>query len=206
MNVSNNFQRNKCYDNNLPTGVQNVSNCKMKAPAYLSRPHFDKADSFYARQFQLGVHPETEKHDSHFLIEPHTSVPLEVNMFVKSLRRHKNVQVKMALQLNIKIEKSEGMEYIFKDLPTVYFPILWFESSFEVNDIIAGALRLLVNIPTIMKVASILGILAGIVGIYIIYRQISPKVPSDPRDEKKSSYDGKLNWLKRIPALNKMTV
>ena len=72
------FQDNKCYDNNLPTGVQNVSNCKMKAPAFLSRPHFDKADSYYARQFQIGVHPETEKHDSYFLIEPHTSVPLEV--------------------------------------------------------------------------------------------------------------------------------
>merc|ERR1719411_393927 len=53
---------NECYGNNLPTGVQNVSQCKMKAPAYLSRPHFDGADSYYARQFQIGIHPETEKH------------------------------------------------------------------------------------------------------------------------------------------------
>lgn len=71
-------QENKCYHNDLPTGVQNVSTCKMKAPAYLSRPHFEKADGFYARQFQIGIHPETSQRDSYFLIEPHTSIPLEV--------------------------------------------------------------------------------------------------------------------------------
>ena len=80
--VTSNFfshvKENLCYDNNLPSGLQNVSNCKMNAPAFLSRPHFDKADRFYAKQFQIGVHPETEKHDSYFLIEPHTSIPLEV--------------------------------------------------------------------------------------------------------------------------------
>ena len=79
----------------------------------------------------------------------------------------------MALQLNIKIEKCEGMEYVFKDLPTVYFPIIWFETSFEIPDMIAGALRLLINIPTIMRVASVFGIVAGLVGIYLIYRQVS---------------------------------
>ena len=76
------LQENECYENNLPTGVQNVSQCKMKAPAYLSRPHFAKADSYYARQFQVGIHPETERHDSYFLIEPHTSVPLEVTNII----------------------------------------------------------------------------------------------------------------------------
>ena len=60
--------------------MQNVSQCKMKAPAYLSRPHFDKADPYYANQFQYGIHPEPEKHDSYFLIEPHTSIPLEVTI------------------------------------------------------------------------------------------------------------------------------
>ena len=59
-----------------------MSQCKMKAPAYLSRPHFAKADSHYARQFQVGLHPETERHDSYFLIEPHTSVPLEVTSII----------------------------------------------------------------------------------------------------------------------------
>ena len=113
----------------------------------------------------------------------------------------------MALQLNIKIEKSEGMEYIFKNLPTIYFPILWFETSFQVTDIIAGALRLLVNIPTIMRIASIFGILAGMVGIYLIYRQVSRKVSSESRVEKtKLSADGKISWLQRIPDPRKVAV
>jgi len=149
---------NICYENQLPTGVQNVSQCKMKAPAYLSRPHFDKADNYYARQFQVGIHPETEEHESYFLIEPHTSIPLEVNM---------------ALQLNVKIEKSEGMEYVFKSLPTIYFPVLWFHTSVVLPDGMSSALHFLVNIPMIMVVASIIGIITGSVGIFLVWRNLT---------------------------------
>ena len=177
----------------------------MKAPAYLSRPHFDGADSYYARQFQVGIHPETEKHDSYFLIEPHTSIPLEVRnlKYFYNKRRVDNqtyIQVKMALQLNIKIEKSEGMEYIFKNLPTVYFPIIWFETSFEVPDMIAGALRLLINIPIIMRVASVFGIVAGLVGIYLIYRQASRNsLEPNVHKMKIGNSDGKfVIWVRRL--------
>ena len=38
---------------------------------------------------------------------------------------------------------------------------------------IEGALRLLINIPIILRVASVFGIVAGLVGIYLIYRQVS---------------------------------
>ena len=113
----------------------------------------------------------------------------------------------MALQLNIKIEKCEGMEYVFKDLPTVYFPIIWFETSFEIPDMIAGALRLLINIPTIMRVASVFGIVAGLVGIYLIYRQVSQKVSSESQDEKPKLFGtGKFSWLQRIPVPKKSSV
>jgi len=151
-------KENLCYDNNLPSGLQNVSNCKMNAPAFLSRPHFDKADRFYAKQFQIGVHPETEKHDSYFLIEPHTSIPLEVNL---------------ALQLNVKVEKSEGMEYIFQNLSTIYYPVLWFKASVELPGGVAGALKLLLNIPSIMVGASIVGVIMGLVGIGLVYRNVT---------------------------------
>merc|ERR1719228_2790413 len=99
------------------------------------------------------------------------------------------------------------MEYIFKNLPTIYFPILWFETSFQVTDVIAGALRLLINIPTIMRIASIFGIMAGMVGIYLIYRQVSKKVSSESRVEKpKLSQTGKFSWLQRIPVPKKLSV
>ena len=112
-----------------------------------------------------------------------------------------NIQVKMALQLNIKIEKCEGMEYMFKNLPTVYFPIIWFETSFEVPDMIAGALRLLINIPIIMRVASVFGIVAGLVGIYLIYRQVSRR-SLEPNVQKmklkNENDDGKFAWVRRL--------
>ena len=107
----------------------------------------------------------------------------------------------MALQLNIKIEKCDGMEYIFKNLPTVYFPIIWFESSFDVPDMIAGALRVLINIPTIMRVASVFGIVAGLVGIYLIYRQVSRR-SLEPNVQKmklkNETDDGKFTWVRRL--------
>ena len=134
---------------------QNVSQCKMKSPAFLSRPHFYRADNYYGEQFQIGIQPRPENHESFFLIEPHTSIPL---------------QVQMALQLNVLIEKSEGMEYVFKDLPTVFFPVLWFESSAGLPESMAGALLALINIPTIMIIASIVGIIAGLIGMALVYR------------------------------------
>ena len=114
------------------------------------------------------------------------------------------IQVKMALQLNIKIEKSPGMEYIFKDLPTVYFPIIWFESSFEVPDMIAGALRLLINIPVIMRVGSVFGIVAGLVGIYLIYRQATRK-PENNVLKVNSRDEGRFGWMRRLLVLTKIT-
>ena len=56
-------EKNRCYQNDLPSGLQvggskepgitpfpqNVTQCKMRAPAYLSRPHFYKADPFFRK-------------------------------------------------------------------------------------------------------------------------------------------------------------
>ena len=59
--------------------MQNVTQCKMKSPAFLSRPHFHLADPSYAAQFQSGLRADPERHDSHFLIEPLSSIPLKVS-------------------------------------------------------------------------------------------------------------------------------
>ena len=43
---------NWCYENNLPSGVQNSSMCKdSNTPLMLSFPHFYGADQYYIRQF-----------------------------------------------------------------------------------------------------------------------------------------------------------
>ena len=61
---------NTCFGNNLRTGVQNVTQCKVKSPAFVSRPHFHLADPYYAEQLQYGVHPDPELHESSFWLEP----------------------------------------------------------------------------------------------------------------------------------------
>ena len=42
----------------------------------------------------------------------------------------------MALQLNVKIEPYEDMEYVFKNIPTVYFPVMWFKSTVDLLSLI----------------------------------------------------------------------
>jgi len=161
---------NSCYENNLPTGVQNVTQCKGKSPAFLSRPHFFKADEYFTNQLQIGIQQDADLHESFFMIEPQTSIP---------------VKVQMALQLNVKIEASPGMEYVFKarpksrtlypphqSLPTVYFPVLWFQSTASLPETMAGPLLVLVNLPTILVMAASCCIVLGLLGMAVIYHRV----------------------------------
>ena len=59
--------------------LQNVTQCKMKSPVFVSRPHFHLADPAYLTQFQSGLSPEEEKHNSLLWLEPMTSVPVKFN-------------------------------------------------------------------------------------------------------------------------------
>lgn len=144
---------NSCYNNNLPSGVQNVTQCKLKSPAFISRPHFLGADPFYLDQFQYGIHPDPERHESSFLIEPKSSIPLKVSM---------------KLQINILLEKNEGINYIFKDLPRVFYPVFWFESEASLEESQSDQIAMLVNLPVIMETCGIIGIFLGLVGMLII--------------------------------------
>jgi len=160
---------NSCYENNLPSGVQNVTQCKGSSPAYLSRPHFYKADSSYAEQLQMGTRPDPERHESYFMIEPQTSIP---------------VKVQMALQLNVKLEPIPDMEYVFKSLPTVYLPIFWFHSSAALPENMAAPLLILLNMPSILMISSGCSIVVGLLILAIIYQRVRrarlfpPPVPS----------------------------
>ena len=117
--------------------MQNVTKCKRESPAFVSRPHFHLADPFYNQQFQYGIQPEEGLHDSSFWVEPKSSIP---------------VKVEMRLQLNIMLRKIEGIEYLFKNLPEIIFPVFWFDSTAILPSSMAGSLNLLVMLPTIMQV------------------------------------------------------
>ena len=70
----------RCFE----SGVLNMAPCKVTperpngAPLALSYPHFYQADPSYQQQFQVGIQPDPERHQSFFLIEPHTSIPVQV--------------------------------------------------------------------------------------------------------------------------------
>ena len=59
----------------------NVSSCKFNAPAFISYPHFYKADPFYLNQFDPGMfNPNADLHESHLSLEPVSGVPLDVKV------------------------------------------------------------------------------------------------------------------------------
>merc|ERR1719189_60164 len=97
-------------------------------------------------QFQYGVHPDPELHESSFWLEPQSSIP---------------IKVEMRLQLNILLQSVPGMEYLFKDLQQVMFPVMWFDSVAAVPEDMAGSLRLLISLPVMFRVSGGLSLLVG---------------------------------------------
>ena len=140
---------NHCYNNNLPSGVQNVTQCKMKSPVFVSRPHFYQADPSYLQQFQTGLQPSADKHNSVLWVEPASSIPGKINM---------------RLQLNILLKPVEGIN-LFRDVQEVMFPVLWFESLAELPE---GSLDMLLMLPTIIVASSSIIIVTCILIIVFI--------------------------------------
>ena len=92
---------NWCYENNLPSGVHNITNCNacngVGAPIFLSFPHFYNADPWYLDQFdnKSALKPEQENHEAHMILENTLSIPLVINF---------------RLQLVVKIDPEPGVE------------------------------------------------------------------------------------------------
>jgi len=145
---------NSCYNNNIPSGVQNVTRCKTDSPVFVSRPHFHLADKFYKEQFQYGIEAKEGAHDSSFWVEPTSSIP---------------VKVEMRLQLNVFLRKVEGIEYLFKNLPEVMFPVFWFESVATLPETMAGSLNLLLLLPAILQACGVCCLVSSISLLIIIF-------------------------------------
>ena len=116
----------------------------------MSRPHFYLADKFYKDQFQYGIDAKEGVHDSIIWVEPTSSIPVKVNM---------------RLQLNVFIRKVAGIEYMFKNLTDLMFPVFWFETQTSLPESMAGPINLLLMLPDIMKV--------GFIILYIIVLLVS---------------------------------
>ena len=81
---------NWCFENNLPSGLQNGSHCHSKnSPIYFSFPHFYAADQFYLDQFdeKSDLKPSMDRHTTKMLIEP-VSLHLMHATIVTVYQRH----------------------------------------------------------------------------------------------------------------------
>lgn len=65
------FPENKCYCSGtcVPSGLFNVSSCRLGTPIFMSFPHFYKADPFYLNQVD-GMKPDKDKHQFFIAFEP----------------------------------------------------------------------------------------------------------------------------------------
>uniref|UniRef100_A0A1B6CTY0 Uncharacterized protein n=1 Tax=Clastoptera arizonana TaxID=38151 RepID=A0A1B6CTY0_9HEMI len=121
-----------CGGECLPSGVINVTACRYGAPAFASFPHFHLADPIY-RDAVDGMKPDPNKHTFYINLDPVTGVPLDI---------------RARLQINILMRpvKSIGL---FKDVPEVMVPMLWFEQSGTLTTDLAFELRTLLFLFTI---------------------------------------------------------
>lgn len=139
---------NSCFENNLPSGVQNVTQCNspggMSAPIFLSFPHFYSADPFYVNQFSndSDLAPSKDLHEPGMTLETTLSVPIELSF---------------KLQLVVKIDPIEDIEPMSKLPSNLYLPTIWFEAYLLLPEREAGTMYQLINMPSTMKVVCIVG-------------------------------------------------
>ncbi|XP_069695598.1 protein croquemort-like isoform X2 [Periplaneta americana] len=141
-----------------PQGILNVSLCHYGSPGFMSYPHFLYADPYYASKVN-GMHPDPEKHSLHVTLEPKTGTPLDVVG---------RFQINLLLQ-------PHGDIALFRNVPTIYFPMLWLEKTASIPNYLAFQLNILLHLPTIGLCISIILIITGVVMLAVVivprYRQ-----------------------------------
>ncbi|XP_053980417.1 protein croquemort-like [Hylaeus volcanicus] len=147
VNIGNCFCNGKC----TPVGLMNISACRYGAPVFLSLPHFYKADPSLRERFK-GLNPDEQQHDFFITLEPTTGIPLKVSA---------------KMQVNILLEPSKTVS-LFKQVPTMYFPVMWFSLEVEGTEDLFDNLRKLLSLPDVFMYAGAFLILAGILVICVL--------------------------------------
>uniref|UniRef100_A0A1B0GGT1 Plasma membrane glycoprotein cd36 n=1 Tax=Lutzomyia longipalpis TaxID=7200 RepID=A0A1B0GGT1_LUTLO len=114
------------------------------SPVFVSFPHFYAADPFYLDQVE-GINPSREKHEFFLTIEP-MGIPLEVAA---------------RFQLNLLIRPSTNVA-LYQEVPTVFFPVLWFQQKVLINPEMAADLRQVLALPTIGYICAGVAIIFGV--------------------------------------------
>lgn len=129
---------NKCYEPEnifLPSGVYNTSICRFGAPVFVSQPHFLLADPYYLDMIGSGLSPNSSLHRTYFRVEPRAGIPTDVTA---------------RFQLNVLVDKVNGIS-MMENVRKAFFPIMWFENKAGVPDTLVFKMKLLANLPEILK-------------------------------------------------------
>lgn len=145
------YPENKCFcgDECVRSGVINISGCRFGTPVFMSYPHFFNADPFY-RQQVLGLMPSKKRHEFYMILEPTTGIPLEVAA---------------RLQVNVLIEEFPSIT-LYTKVPSIFFPVIWFEQKVSINEELASDLKMLLSIPTTGHICSGVVFTIGLIMIF----------------------------------------
>ncbi|KAJ8978290.1 hypothetical protein NQ317_012661 [Molorchus minor] len=153
---------NRCFCDGqcMPSGALNVSACRYGSPAFVSLPHFNKADPYY-RDIIEGTDPNEDQHNFYMVLEPKTAVPLKVAA---------------RLQLNLRMQEVRGIS-LYEKVPTVYIPVLWFEQVVTIPDSLAFGIKVLLNFKVMCWAISIIAIGIGVlIMICVFYKLCSSEL------------------------------
>jgi len=132
------YPPNACFEkegSRQPSGVYDSSKCRFGAPVFISHPHFYQADPSYLENIESGLTPNASLHSTVFRVEPLSGVPTDV---------------KARFQLNVLIEQMNLIS-MFKGVRRTYFPVMWFENTAGVPDDLVFKMKLMANLPDILK-------------------------------------------------------
>jgi len=115
-----------------PSGTVNASTCRFGAPVFVSFPHFYLGDPYYVDQVN-GLNPEQDRHEFHIDLEPEMGVPSSV---------------RARLQISLLIEPVQDIDIVEKS-QRIFFPLIWFDISADVNEDMAWWLNLTLSLPVI---------------------------------------------------------
>lgn len=144
----------KCYCTNnvcLPSGGHDASTCQQGAPIVMSAPHFLYGDIKYSENI-IGMRPNPKKHQFFVDLQPEMGIPI-------------NIQAKM--QINAIVNEAEGILALQSVKKKIYYPVLWFTQSAQINDALAKKIQLVTeDVPYYVTVGSFLLVIVG--GIFLM--------------------------------------
>ncbi|CAH0555938.1 unnamed protein product [Brassicogethes aeneus] len=119
-----------CTGECQPSGVLNVSNCRLNSPSFLSFPHFYNADPYYTEAVE-GLNPNNPKHEFYITMQPKTGIIMDLSA---------------KMQLNFLLRPDDSIS-IYNDVPKIFFPIFYFDQDVRMRDELAQNLLMIQNLP-----------------------------------------------------------